>query len=222
MKDKRFDLEGELRAGRSRPRDEFASALADEVRGASKQARQSRYGLWVAMTGLIVVAIASFGGISYAATNNAAEAQYATPTIPIETTSTTTETVTTDAVTPPESTTTESTPESTPPASTTTTTTKTPTTPAETPAANAAFSPPKAVVKKAAVKKKPAYVKPKVVKHHVQTTGQTKSNVAPKVSSGQLPFTGLALWIPLAAGFVLIALGLTLRTKARRRNSPAH
>jgi hypothetical protein len=45
--------------------------------------------------------------------------------------------------------------------------------------------------------------------------------IAPKAAAGQLPFTGLALWIPLAAGLVLIALGIVLRTRGRRRGSAA-
>jgi hypothetical protein len=171
MKDDRFDLEGELHASRSRPRADFASALAGEVRGATRGARQSRNGLMVAMAGLIVVAVASFGGVGFAAPSqptkpSAAEQQYNT------------------------------------------------------------FTPPKA--KKAVVK--PA-VKPKVkkvVKHKpvAQVAGQTQSadvaNVAPKVKSGQLPFTGLALWVPLASGLVLIALGLVLRTRGRRHSTGAH
>ncbi|HZQ63933.1 MAG TPA: hypothetical protein VFA66_01740 [Gaiellaceae bacterium] len=87
------------------------------------------------------------------------------------------------------------------------------TTPTNTPAGTAPFTPPKAAVTKTT---------PKSTTHHVQTAGETKGAVTPKVSSGQLPFTGLALWIPLGAGFVLIALGLTVRTKARRSNSQAH
>ena len=168
MKDKRFDLEGELRAGRSQPRDEFAKALAGEVRGASSRARQSRFGVWLAVAGLVIVSVASFGGISYAATDdNAASAQYNLPNAVIATA-----------------------PKAKP------------------------FSPPKAIVKKKAVQAK---------NHPVKITAETKAaTVAPKANSGQLPFTGLALWIPLAFGLVLIASGLTLRTRARRRGSEAH
>ena len=180
MKDERFDLEGELRAGRSRPRDEFATALAGEVRGVSARNRQSRYGMRLSIAGLAIVAVASFGGISYAAGHNAADAQYDQPAIPI-----TTQTVTTKA---------------------------------NTPAANVPFTPPKAKVTPKVHKAKKNAV------HRVQTAGAVKaSNVSPKVvKSGQLPFTGLALWIPLAFGLVLIAAGVTLRTKARRRGPAAH
>jgi hypothetical protein len=173
MKDDRFDLEGELHASRSRPRADFASALAGEVRGATRSARQSRNGLMLALAGLVIVAVASFGGVGYAASPSgvakpsAAQGQYGT------------------------------------------------------------FTPPKA--KKAVIKPavKPA-VKPKVkkvVKREpvAQVAGKTQSaNVAPKVKSGQLPFTGLALWVPLASGLVLIALGLVLRTRGRRHSTGAH
>jgi hypothetical protein len=42
------------------------------------------------------------------------------------------------------------------------------------------------------------------------------------VSSSQLPFTGLALWVPLALGLALIVFGLALRTRVRRRDAGAH
>ena len=187
MKDRRFDLEGELHADRPRPRDEFATALAGEVRGASQRARQGRFGLWLALTGLSIVAIASFGGVAYADSHptSAASAQYDTPTIPTTTEATKTEPATVQANVVPQK-----------------------------------FTPPTAKPKAHVVKH--AKAKKNVV-HRVQVAGATKaSNVAPKVvKSGQLPFTGLALWIPLAFGLVLIAAGVTLRTKARRRGGPA-
>ena len=205
MKDERFDLEGELRSGRSRPRDEFATALAGEVRGASTRARQSRFGTRLAVAGLAIVAVMSFGGISYAAGHNAADDQYGDDSCTICTTSTTT----TETTTTPETTTTE-------PATTQQTTT------VKSAVVPQTFTPPAAKPK--------AKVTPKVHKakknavHRVQTAGAVKaSNVSPKVvKSGQLPFTGLALWIPLAFGLVLIAFGVTLRTKARRRGPAAH
>ncbi len=157
MQDK-FDLERELAAGRSRPRATFVSELAGEVREASGRARQSRLGLMIALCGLIVVAVASFGGVGYASSskptvvrhaNSAATAQYNT------------------------------------------------------------YQPKTAVHKQATT-------------HKVQVAGQTKGvKAAPKVKSGQLPFTGLALWIPLAGGVMLIAFGLVLRTRGRRQTSSA-
>ena len=77
MKDERFDLEGELHAGRSEPRSEFVTSLAGDVRG---RVRRVRVGLWLALAGLVVVAVASFGGIGTAATTKhnatSASAQY--------------------------------------------------------------------------------------------------------------------------------------------------
>jgi hypothetical protein len=157
VKDDRFDIEGELRAGRPEPRADFATALAGEVRGAKRRMRQGRMGLTLAMTGLIVVAVASFGGVGYASSSkpaavkhssvSSAEAQYNT------------------------------------------------------------FTPPKATTK----------VKPV---QHAQVAAQTKSVTAPK--KAQLPFTGLALWIPLAVGLMLIAFGVVLRTRGRRHGPTAH
>jgi hypothetical protein len=101
MKHRKFDLEKQLRAGRSTPRAEFAQGLAEEVRD-SRPARSplGRVGLALALSGLIVIALASFGGISYASSsvshaakkqtkqvhvqvaNSAAHAQYAPYTPP--------------------------------------------------------------------------------------------------------------------------------------------
>jgi hypothetical protein len=150
MKHDKFDLEKELRAGRSEPRADFASALAGEVRGAMGRARRGRMGLMLALAGLIVVAVASFGGVGYASSQkpvkakSAATAQYGDFTNKAST-------------------------------------------------------------------------------HNEQVAAQAKAvKAAPKVKSGQLPFTGLALWIPLAGGGVLIALGLTLRIRGRRGDTLAH
>jgi hypothetical protein len=147
-----FDLEGELDAGRSRPRPEFVTSLAGDVRG---RVRRSKMGLMLALCGLMIVAVASFGGIGYAAgskpakNNSSASAQYA------------------------------------------------PYTPKQT----AQFTP--KVKPKAAVKAEAAAVAPKA---------------APAHTSSQLPFTGLALWVPLAIGLVLIGAGVLLRTRARRQH----
>jgi len=158
MKDERFDLEGELNAGRSRPRAEFVTSLSGDVRG---RVRRSRMGLTLALCGLMIVAVASFGGIGYAAgskpakSNSSASAQYG------------------------------------------------PYTPKQT----AHFAPKVAKVKaKAAVKAEATAVAPKAAPAH----------------SSQLPFTGLALWVPLAIGLLLIGSGVLLRTRARRHGSSAH
>jgi len=160
MKDERFDLEGELNAGRSRPRAEFVTSLAGDVQG---RVRRSRIGLTLALCGLMIVAVASFGGIGYAAgntpakqSNSSASAQYA------------------------------------------------PYTPKQT----AHFAPKVVKVKaKAAVKAEATAVAPKA---------------APAQTSSQLPFTGLALWVPLAIGLLLIGSGVLLRTRAKRHGSSAH
>jgi hypothetical protein len=159
MSNEGFDLEGELDAGRSQPRPEFVTSLAGDVRG---RVRRSRIGLTLALCGLMIVAVASFGGIGYAAgskpakSNSSASAQYA------------------------------------------------PYTPKQT----AHFTPKVTKVKaKAAVKAEATAVAPKA---------------APAQTSSQLPFTGLALWVPLAIGLVLIGAGVLLRTRARRHGSSAH
>ena len=148
MKDERFDLEGELHAGRSEPRSEFVTSLAGDVRG---RVRRVRIGLWMAMAGLVVVAVASFGGIGTAATAKhnatAASAQYAK------------------------------------------------------------------------YKPKTAKFTPKTVQKaqpKQATKAVAKTSAKP---SSQLPFTGLALWVPLAIGLVLIAFGVTLRTRAKRHSA---
>jgi hypothetical protein len=148
VKDERFDLEGELHAGRSEPRSEFVSSLAGDVRG---RVRRVRVGLWMALAGLVVVAVASFGGIGTAATgkhNTAASAQYGTYEPKTKT---------------------------------------------------AKFTP------KTAQKAQP--------KQAAKAVAKTSAKPAT-----QLPFTGLALWIPLAIGLALIAFGVTLRTRAKRQH----
>ncbi len=159
MEDKRFDLEGELRASRPRPRADFATALADEVRR-PKRARQSRMGLMLALTGLMIVAVASFGGVGYASSNEPAKANHRVSAAQAQY----------DVYTP-----------------------------------------------KAAETNGPAETKGAA---HAQ--GTVKAKPAPKTTAAQLPFTGLTLWIPLAIGLVLIAFGVGLRTRGRRRGTPAH
>ena len=159
MSNERFDLEGELDAGRSRPRAEFVTSLAGDVRG---RVRRTRIGMTLALCGLMIVAVASFGGIGYAAgskpakSNSSASAQYG------------------------------------------------PYTPKQT----AQFAP-KVTKAKAAVKAEATAVAPKAA-------------AAPAHSSAQLPFTGLALWVPLAIGLLLIGSGVLLRTRAKRHGSSAN
>ena len=159
MSNERFDLEGELNAGRSGPRAEFVTSLAGDVRG---RVRRSKIGLTLALCGLMIVAVASFGGIGYAAgskpakSNSSASAQYS------------------------------------------------PYTPKQTAQFDAKVAKVKA---KAAVKAEATAVAPKA---------------APAQTSSQLPFTGLALWVPLAIGLLLIGSGVLLRTRAKRHGSSAH
>jgi hypothetical protein len=168
MKHRKLNVEKELRASRSAPRAEFAQALVDEVRS-SRPARSplGRVGLALALSGLIVIALASFGGIGYASSS----------------------------------------------------------------ASHAVKKPAKQhvrVVKKSAAHAQyapftpPAKPKPKPETNGTTQTGGTAGTEAaapPKVKSAQLPFTGLALWVPFAVGMVLVSIGLVLRTRARRRDA---
>jgi hypothetical protein len=160
------NIELELRAHRPEARDDFVQTLADEVRSRpAERSRMGRVGLAFALSGLIVVALASFGGIGYASSaakhavkkpaakhvkvvaHSAAIAQYGGYT------------------------------------------------PKVTPKAKAKATP------------KPA------------TTAQAAGQTATRPAKNQLPFTGLALWMPLSIGLLLIAFGIALRTRGRRRNS---
>ena len=182
MKHEKFDLEGQLREGRSLPRAEFADALADDVRSTDgRRAPRSRLGSSLALAGLIVVAVASFGGIGYASSNgtkkepgkvwvvqgpsSAAAAQYDTTT--------------------------------------TTTTVK------ETTVQEQSFTPPTTSTSNT----------PKATSVAGGTESAQGTLATPKAKTAQLPFTGLALWVPLAIGLVLISLGLVLRTRGRRRDA---
>ena len=70
MEHDKFDIENELREGRPKPRGDFASALADQVRShPTERTRLGRVGVAMALSGLIVVALASFGGIGYASSS---------------------------------------------------------------------------------------------------------------------------------------------------------
>src|SRR5581483_2042421 len=69
MKHEEFDLEGQLRARRSAPRAEFAETLADGMRSTGPSSPR-RLGSVIALAGLVVVAIASFGGIGYASSSS--------------------------------------------------------------------------------------------------------------------------------------------------------
>jgi hypothetical protein len=163
-----FNLERELRAGRPQPRADFVESLAAEVRSRPPQrTRIGRVGLAFALSGLIVVALASFGGVGYASS------------------------AVSHAVKKPAA--------------------------KEVQVASAASAQYGQFKPKAKPKAKPT---PASVQQ-VQAAGQA-ADVAPAAKSSQLPFTGLALWIPLAGGLLLIAFGLALRTRGRRHSSGAH
>jgi hypothetical protein len=218
MKDKRLNrhLENELRTSRPEPRVDFARALADEVRSRRVPERSplGRVGLALALSGLIVVALASFGGIGYA--SSAASHSVKKQVVPKHDVWIVKKAKTAAAAQygpcPP-----ECAPTVTPPANPPSTTPFTPptTNPPSTPGKNAPFTPPT--------------TNPPSTPGKNETNGTNATNSsgggqagAPKATSSQLPFTGLALWVPLAIGLMLISLGLVLRTRGRRRHTGAH
>jgi hypothetical protein len=169
MKHDKFDLEGELRASRPQPRVDFARALADEVRSRpTERSRLGRVGLSLALSGLIVVALASFGGVGYASST----ASQAVKKVERATTPKHVRIVSNSAAQ----------------------------------AQYAPFTPPK----------------PKAQAARATASARAQAAAPPKVTTSQLPFTGLALWVPLAIGLLMIAFGLVLRTRSRRRSSGAH
>ena len=167
---RQLDLEGELRASRPEARADFVTGLADEVRSRPQErTRLGRVGLASALSGLIVVALASFGGIGYA--SSAASHAVKKPTVVKHVW----------------------------------------------------------IVEKATTAADDQYCTPNpceitAVKHaaKAQVAAQTKVKPAPKVTAAKLPFTGLALWIPLAFGLMLIGTGVVLRTRGRRQRSSAN
>ncbi|HSS73894.1 MAG TPA: hypothetical protein VLK53_10020 [Gaiellaceae bacterium] len=169
MKHKKFDLETELRTGRSAPRAEFTQALVDEVRS-SGPARSplARVGGALALSGLIVVALASFGGIGYASSSASHAAK--TPT-------------------------------------------KQHARAVKTSAAHAQYAP---FTPPSAAKPTPSAAKPATGTNGA--AGTEAASPAPQVKSAELPFTGLALWVPLAFGLAIVSIGLVLRTRGRRRD----
>jgi hypothetical protein len=159
---RQLDLESELRASRARPRADFVEALANEVRSRpTERSRMGRVGLALALSGLIVVALASFGGIGYA--SSAASHAVKKPAV----------------------------------------------------AKHAQIS---------AARAQYGHFTPAAKPQAARAVAAARAQAAapPKVTTSQLPFTGLALWVPLAIGLLLLATGLVLRTRSRRRTSGAH
>ena len=176
MKHRKFDLETELRTGRSAPRAEFTQALVDEVRS-SGPARSplARVGLALALSGLIVVALASFGGIGYASSSASHAAKKPTKQH--------VRVVKTSAAH----------------------------------AQYAPFTPPTKPKRRSHRRSKPTGGARRYRSRlpHAPFTPPA----APQVKSAELPFTGLALWVPLAFGLAIVSIGLVLRTRGRRRDA---
>lgn len=240
MKYDRIDrrLEAGLRASRPQPRVDFAQALTDEVRtrSAAERSPRGRVGLALALSGLIVVALASFGGIGYAssAVSHAVKKAVKKQAVPQHVWIV--EKPTTAAAAqycPPECAAVPVTPSTPPPAKAPTPcppecpavplpTSTSPQTNPSTPPATKPFTPPTAKPKATVKTKAKAKAKVKATAKGQGVAVAKVQQGAPKATSSQLPFTGLALWVPLTIGLLLIAFGLVLRTRSRRRHSEAH
>ena len=141
-----LDVEALLSAGRPEPRADFVQSLARHVQHQPRRTASGRAGVALALVGLVLVAVASFGGAGYAKqpaqkvrSTSPAQAQYAPYT-------------------------------------------------------------------------------PKTKKGGAAATTVTPP-ASSAVSSSSLPFTGLSLWVPAAGGVLLVLLGLSLVTYARRRDA---
>lgn len=197
------DLEKALESQRPEPRGAFVESVAARVRAPDRRTRAGRAGLVLAFSGLVLVGLASFGGVGYAwsaasqavrkveaavhvakptsvKAPSAAQAEYGPPTFPPP-----------PPAPPPPPPPTQPPGGFTPP-------------PAPPPAPPAPPAPPS---NPGGVKKPPA--KP--------PTGGTQGGThgAPAKSS-QLPFTGLSLWLPVLIGIGLVALGIAIRRRGRR------
>jgi hypothetical protein len=163
-------LEREMARLRPQPQREFVDALLNDVEGRKPGRRLGRVGVALALTGLMLVAFASFGGVGYAS-SAAAKAIKKVETVV----------------------------RSNQPAAQATSGTS----------ASAAqygpFTPP-------TPKPKPT---PKPPPPSGGTQGALTPPATPPASQG-LPFTGLALWIPVVLGLAVFLLGLGLRRIARR------
>jgi hypothetical protein len=201
------ELERLLRSLRAEARPELVESLTTEVLAASRRLRSPwrRLGVAVALTGLMIVAVASFGGVSYGssaareavdqvlrvkpkhptpgrtlASRSAADAQYG-------------------HFTPP----------------------TTPQTPSGGGGGGGGGStqPPAAPPAKGNAGGSTGGT---TGSGGTTGGGQAGGGIAGSSSGGEaptsssLPFTGLSLWIPLAGGLLLIGLGLALRIHARR------
>lgn len=177
MKNEGFDVERELRANRPEPRGDYTRALAGEVRSHEPtRTRAGRVGLALALSGLTVVALASFGGIGYASSSGSHAVKQPTKVKHVRIVNSS--------------------------------------------AAHAQYAPVTPKKPKHSAAAKPTKV---TQKHAAAAAAAVKVQKAPATATtSQLPFTGLALWVPLAIGLMLIAFGLVLRTRGRRGHRGAH
>jgi hypothetical protein len=161
-------LEREMARLRPEPQREFVDALLNDVEGRKPRRGFGKVGVALALTGLMLVAFASFGGVGYAS-STASKAIKKVETIV----------------------------RSNQPSHATTGATSAST------AQYGPFTPP-------TPKPKPTPKPPSG-----GTQGAMTPPATPPASQG-LPFTGLALWIPVVLGLALFLLGLGLRRIARR------
>jgi hypothetical protein len=200
--DDSFDVERELVSQRPEPRRDFIDEVAAGLSRAPAPARFGRLSIAVVFTGLVLIGMASGGGVGYALSvasqavkkveavvhvskpsapkaPSAAQAEYGPPTFP-----------------PPP-----------PPPPTSTTPTSPPGT----------FTPPPTTTPKPKPKPKPpTSTAPLTPPSTPTSTGGTQGSTQ---QNGGLPFTGLSLWIPLLIGAGLVLLGVMLRRIARRNAS---
>jgi hypothetical protein len=207
------ELGRELRRNRPQPRKDFLDSLVAAVHGrpADAQRRGSlRGGLALSLTGLMVVAIASFGGVGYARS-------VASDAIKkVDRAGTQKRPAAVQAPTSAQAQYGQFTPPSTTPIAPTTT--------------GQQFTPPKASSKAKGAGKGTGTSKGKgnaqaagaQTNAGTAVAGQTGSNLPASGQTGSnLPFTGLALWIPMALGALLIAAGLALRSRGRKADKTA-
>jgi len=161
-------LERKLRRLRPEARGDFVAMVASTTASRPASRRLGRAGIAFAVTGLMLVAFASFGGVGYASSAASDAIKKVQTIVHLKTTQA----------------------------------------PRGTSAAQAQYAPPP--TPKAKPKPKPT-PKPKPFK---PPTPQPPSQGG-KQGAG-LPFTGLALWIPVALGLAIFLLGLGLRRLGRR------
>jgi hypothetical protein len=213
-----FDLERQLRSSRPQPRDAYVRWLAGVVGSSARPAHDARRrgGFAIALTGLMIVAVASFGGVGYAA-SAVSDVVNKVKTV-------------TAAQAPTSASSAQA------PASVRA--------PTSAQAQYGTFTPATTPPRPAPVVKGGGKTKPKG--SGGQSTGKSTGKGIGKGARGgaagaqasaggtsarqggtaqgaasSLPFTGLALWIPIAIGTLLIAAGLILRSRGRRPGAAA-